>query len=114
MPLSASASEVRIANLIARALIACQCVICSLSASAQTQTTGRISGTVRDPAGAVVVAAQVSVLDPVTSQQRTTATDHEGSYSLSLLPPGSYDLTIWERGFRQAQFKNVIVGLAAT
>ena len=58
--------------------ISCLLVLCSISALAQSQTTGRISGTVKDPNGAVIAGAEVTVKSLFTDEERTVATDAQG------------------------------------
>ena len=56
------------------------------------QTTGRISGFVKDPAGAAI--PSVTVTARMTEQQSTskTVTNSEGFYDFVALPPGDYEL----------------------
>jgi outer membrane receptor protein involved in Fe transport len=72
------------------------------SALAQTQTTGRITGTVKDQKGALIVGAEVKVTNANTGEARQTTTNEQGSYSVSLLPPGNYQVTIAARSFAPA------------
>src|SRR5437870_5294493 len=77
-------------------------LLLSLSAFAQTQTTGRIAGTVRDADSAVVVGAEVTVSSNATAEARKVITDNEGNYSASLLPPGTYRVKVTATGFASA------------
>src|SRR6266568_4125532 len=65
------------------------------------QTTGRISGFVKDPAGAAIPA--VNVTARMTEQQSTskTTTNSEGFYDFVALPPGAYELVFEAAGFRR-------------
>src|ERR687885_1150351 len=55
--------------------VSCLLVLYSISAFAQSQTTGRIAGTVKDQHGAVVVGAEVSVTSLATAEERRVTTD---------------------------------------
>src|SRR5437870_4951131 len=77
-------------------------LLLSLSAFAQTQTTGRIAGTVRDADSAVVVGAEVTVSSNATAEARKVITDNEGNYSASLLSPGVYRVKVTATGFASA------------
>jgi hypothetical protein len=53
---------------------------------AQTSTVGDISGTERDPAGAVIPRAEVVIQEETTGFSRTVITNNEGFYSAPSLP----------------------------
>lgn len=89
-------------------------LVSSLAALAQTQTTGRISGSVRDEKGAVIAGAQVSVSNKATGDARTVTTDEEGNYAVPLLAPGLYQVSIKANGFKQSNFENVRVVITET
>ncbi|TAM84437.1 MAG: hypothetical protein EPN47_01840 [Acidobacteria bacterium] len=65
------------------------------------ETTGSIQGTVADPSGAVIPAAQVVVTNRQTNNQRTTTTTNAGLFNFTSLPIGDYDLKVTKEGFRQ-------------
>jgi len=68
---------------------------------------GTLTGTVTDPKGATIADAVVSVIDPVSNQTSTAATDSQGKYKLEGLPPGTYAVTVTAKGFRDARRENV-------
>src|SRR6266568_2936670 len=82
--------------------------------SSQTQTTGRITGTVKDAQGAVIVGAEVSVENAATGDRHSAVTDSSGTYSILQLPPVTYVVNIRARGFSPAVCHGVAVGLAET
>jgi hypothetical protein len=88
------------------------CFLCLLMAStlamAQTATTGQITGTVKDPSGAVIAGAKLT-LTSAAGEQREATTSAEGFYRFVLLPPGAYKLVIAAPGFKTATFDNVTV-----
>src|SRR5258708_17531786 len=87
----------------------------SLLATAQTVVNGDISGTVTDPGGAVVSGADVTIISMAEGGSQTTTTNATGLYRFSFLNPGSYKLTIGQKGFKAAtQTVNVCVGRVAT
>lgn len=63
-------------------------------------TSASISGRVTDPSGASVPDAQVSASNLDTGLKRDTRTNEQGNYSVPLLPPGSYRVTVTKQGFR--------------
>lgn len=84
--------------------IFCRCLLLALltiAASAQN-ITGLIAGTVKDPSGAVVPNATVTVTNTDTGVTvRTLKTDAGGNYSAPLLPIGHYSVAIEAAGFRK-------------
>jgi len=79
-----------------------------LSSLAIAQTSfGRISGTVTDPAGAIIAAATVEVKNVGTQAVRTTKSDGNGFYSFSDLPIGTYSVDVNQTGFRRQQRTNL-------
>jgi hypothetical protein len=83
-------------------------------AFAQTQTTGRIAGTVKDENGAVIVGAEVSVVSRSTGDERKVTTDATGNYGVPLLPPGTYRVKVTAHGFTQALLDTVQVVITET
>ena len=83
-------------------------------ASSQSLTTGAISGVVTDPTGAVVPQATVTVTQLGTGAARTVNTQNDGSYTVSLLLPGQYDVKVTASGFRTAEQSPITIGVSAT
>jgi len=63
------------------------------------ETTGGLQGTVKDPSGAVVVGASVSVTTPTLVGAKETHTDSGGYYRFANLPPGTYTILVKAEGF---------------
>src|SRR5215203_3060646 len=85
----------------------------SVAAFAQ-QTTGTILGRVLDDQGAAVPGATVTATSPTTGFNRTVVSDAEGTYRLSALPVGQYDLSVELPGFTSVEQKGVTVNIAQT
>ena len=78
-------------------------VLTMLMASASSwpqEATGRITGTVSDPTGAVVPGVQITVTNTATEVSRKTATNQDGYYQVLALPIGNYKITAEHEGFR--------------
>jgi hypothetical protein len=60
---------------------------------------GTVQGTVKDPTGGVMQAAQVRIDNPVTGFNRTTTTDASGRFVFRNLPPNPYHLLVEAQGF---------------
>ena len=64
------------------------------------QITGSIRGTVSDPSGAIVQAANVTAKQIETGLTRVAITDRQGEYLLVELPIGHYQLEVQAKGFQ--------------
>jgi Carboxypeptidase regulatory-like domain/TonB dependent receptor len=73
---------------------------------------GTILGTVTDSSGAVVPGAKVAVRNANTGLERTSQTSADGSYAISELPLGSYNVTISQSGFQTSVTTGVAVDIA--
>src|SRR5258708_29943101 len=82
------------------ALLAIALVVCLNVAFAQSDL-GSISGFVKDPSGAVVPKAQVTVKNEATGTERRTATNDSGVYTVTNIPAGLYSITAESAGFKK-------------
>ena len=75
--------------------------------------TGAITGTVLDPAGKAVAAAQISAIETATGTEYTTVSSSAGYYVFPSVRPGSYDVTVSASGFKTAVHRGVVVAVGA-
>ncbi|MCM3872497.1 MAG: carboxypeptidase-like regulatory domain-containing protein, partial [Pyrinomonadaceae bacterium] len=94
--------------------INCFLALYAITAFPQSPTTGRIVGTVRDPNGAVIVGAEVTVTSLATADERKVTTDREGNYAVPLLSPGTYRARFAASGFNPSLFDAVRVVITET
>src|SRR5271157_1672432 len=73
---------------------------------------GTILGTVTDASGAVVSGATVKVHNANTGLDRTAQTSADGSYTVSELPIGTYNVTVSQTGFQTSVISSVAVDVA--
>ena len=73
-----------------------------------------ITGTVKDPKGAVVAGAAVNVKNVVTNLEYTTETSNDGTFSFPALSTGVYTVTINATGFRQAVVSEIKIDVSIT
>ena len=69
---------------------------------------GKILGLVSDPSGAVVTAAEVSVVNQATKVNSPSRTNSEGEF-LVILEPGTYDVSVQAAGFKKQLVSNIVV-----
>jgi hypothetical protein len=70
-------------------------------ARGQSSTVGSISGTVRDPQGAAVPGAEVTIAERATGASHTVTADSDGFYVAPSLPVGSYTVSTSPQGFKK-------------
>ncbi|MFZ1203946.1 MAG: carboxypeptidase regulatory-like domain-containing protein, partial [Candidatus Acidiferrales bacterium] len=77
---------------ISATVLAIGLLLCVLAARAATS--GSISGTVKDPSGAVLPGVTLTLKNSSLGTEYKTKTDARGYYSFPNLPVGNYDLTL--------------------
>jgi Carboxypeptidase regulatory-like domain/TonB dependent receptor len=80
--------------------------VSTLAAQVDTAT---ISGSVKDPSGAVIVGASVQVKNPNTGFTLSLSTNGQGIYSAPNLKVGSYEVTVGANGFQTVTRSNIEV-----
>ena len=73
------------------------------------ETTGGMQGTVKDPSGAVVPGADVTVTTPTLIGSKEVVTDAAGYYRFANLPPGTYTILVKAEGFQTLKRENVVL-----
>jgi len=71
--------------------------------------TGDLHVTVRDAKGAAVADATVTVRDVEKGLERTATSDGQGGYSVRLLPPGNYTVTVEASRFTKVENTGVAI-----
>jgi hypothetical protein len=96
-----SERKVRLSCFVAASLL--------ISGACFAQAGGKITGIVKDPSGAVIPGATLSLADMGTGAKRTTTTDSEGAYSFPALAVGQYDLEARATGFLPEQRTGLVI-----
>lgn len=63
--------------------------------------TARIDGQVTDPNGAVVLSATITMTNTKTGEVRTAVSNDTGSYTVTQIQPGIYDISVKAQGFKE-------------
>ena len=93
-------------------VLAVALLLSCLAAVAQVVTqTGQITGTVKDPAGAIVAGANVSLKDLQGRVKATAVSDGEGVYAFASRRAGAYTVEVDATGFRHGASPNLEVVL---
>ncbi|MCX6636933.1 MAG: TonB family protein [Acidobacteria bacterium] len=83
--------------------------VCGLAQAAD----GTLSGVVRDPSGATVPRARVTVTQAGTSLKEFALTKDTGDFFLSPLPEGRYSVTVAKEGFALNRQEGILVSAAS-
>src|SRR2546425_4000662 len=83
--------------------LSCFLLVLLIAAAASAQTTGQISGTIRDTSGGVLPGVTVTVRNVNTGIARSEVTDDKGVYVVTNLAVGTYAVAAELSGFRKAQ-----------
>ncbi len=83
--------------------------LCALAVSGVlfAQALGEIAGEVRDPAGATVPSATVTLTNTATNAVRTATTNDSGIYDFPALQPGPYRVRVEHPGFQAATRQDI-------
>jgi outer membrane receptor protein involved in Fe transport len=80
------------------------CVLLSFSPTVFAQARiGTVQGVVKDPTGALVPNAKITVTQPLTGYRQSTQTDAQGSFKLVNLPFNVYKVRAEAEGFQPAE-----------
>jgi hypothetical protein len=90
-------------------LLLAWCVAASASTVSAQVAAGQLTGVVKDPAGAAVPGATVTVTDIATNRQRVVTSSGDGVYSAPSLPSGDYRVDIELAGFKPVRRNGIHV-----
>ena len=85
----------------------------AFSIFAQTDR-GTMTGTVSDPAGAVIANAPIEAKSVATGAVYQTASSATGNYTIAQLPAGTYQMSITVTGFKKFIRTGLVVEVAGT
>jgi len=83
-------------------------------AYSQLAGSGTITGSVTDPSGAVVPAADITIRNTDTGIDRKIGTTDAGLYTAAFLPPGHYEVEARKTGFASALRKELMLQVGQT
>ncbi|HBB87739.1 MAG TPA: hypothetical protein DC047_09005 [Blastocatellia bacterium] len=98
--------ELRVATQIFTLLF--MIMSCGIVGSAQGGK-GTVVGTVKDPNGALVKDAKITITSRTTGEVREATSGDDGTYTVTSLEPGRYSVTAEAAGFQSIAFEEVTV-----
>jgi len=90
------------------AIVACLCYVMPLTSGAFQTSAGKLTGTVVDSSGAVILNASVTALRE-QSEPIVTLTNEAGVYTFTSLTPGRYTVTIEAPGFKKVVLSDIVI-----
>jgi hypothetical protein len=84
-------------------------VVLTASAGYGQSTSGSITGTVKDAAGAPIADAVVNITEPSTRLSRQIRTNNGGIFVAPQLPPGKYNIAVEKSGFKRLEKTEIIL-----
>jgi hypothetical protein len=88
--------------------------LASITAFAQTTGSATLRGSVKDPAGAIIRGATVTLSNTRTKEERKTTTSDEGTYVFAAVTPGEYSLKVEAPGFKTSELSKVALETSTT
>ena len=98
-------------NKATRVLMLAAASIAFLCCNVMAQTSGSISGEVRDEKQAVITGATVTMRNISTNETRTAQTNADGRYHFAGVPVGAYEITVESGGFAKHQQSGITLAL---
>jgi iron complex outermembrane receptor protein len=89
-------------------------LLITLVAAAQSPTTARLTGTVKDPSGEVIPGAIILAKNSRTGSEFRAMSNEEGVWVMLSVPSGSYTVSVSTSGFRTGTIKEISVDAGAT
>jgi len=100
-------------RLLRSVFLLCGFAMISILIASANDIGGSLSGEVRDPSGAVITNATVTLTNPGTGESLKAVTNNAGSYLFASAPVGTYELVIVAPGFRTYRRNGLAVNVAA-
>jgi len=91
------------------------CILSAVSFSFGQAANTSLRGTIKDPSGALVAGAKVTIVDKSNGATFTAVAEATGSYIFPQIPPAKYTITVTASGFgEQSKIAELLVNQPAT
>jgi Carboxypeptidase regulatory-like domain len=98
-------------NAVIRGLMICACALAVLllTATVWASPTGSIAGSVKDPSGASISGAKLTLTNLATNARIEAVSDSNGAFQFLQLPPAEYSLVVEAVGFKKMTEQHIVV-----
>ncbi len=79
--------------------------------SGAAETTATISGAVKDSSGAAIAKAPITLTNTATNISKTVQSGDDGAYLFTLVPIGTYRLSVEQPGFRKYLREGIVLNV---
>jgi Carboxypeptidase regulatory-like domain/TonB-dependent Receptor Plug Domain len=86
----------------------------ALTAVAQSTGSATLRGTVKDPQGAIIRGAVVTLVNERTKDERSAKSSEDGTYTFAAVAPGVYTMKAEASGFKTSQQANLTIETSGT
>ena len=91
------------------------CILSTVAPSFGQLATTSLRGTIKDPSGALLPGARVTITDKATGKTTSTVADSSGAYSFAQIAPSTYTIVVTSSGFGdQTKSAELLVNQPAT
>src|SRR6266849_4212540 len=84
-------------------------IILLIATTASASPTGSIAGSVKDPSGAAVTSAKLTLTNQSTNAKWEAVSDNNGGFQFLQLAPASYSLVVESQGFKKVTEQSILV-----
>src|SRR5713101_1108218 len=88
---------------------ACVLVVLSFATAVFASPTGSIVGTVKDPSGASISGAELTLTNLATNDKTEAVSDSNGNFQFLQLAPAEYSLVVQSTGFKKLTEQHILV-----
>jgi carboxypeptidase family protein len=100
-------------NLIKRTSVGAMALLAIVTGALAADTSGKILGTVKDPAGNLIPYAAISLTNKSTGVKQATQADGQGTFAFPVVPVGAYELLVTAENFAPYKRTDIAIDLGS-